>query len=112
VYVRCLKEGSTGEIMFSETRPTLQDSNYHNFLVGMYFTTDDPAVLAMSYGFTYINGSHITTGEIDCNKVRLQARGTGDSAIEISGDGIVFRDTAGLISIQMSTQTGDAYFRG
>ena len=112
VYVRCLKEGSTGEIMFSETRPTLQDSNYHNFLVGMYFTTDDPAVLAMSYGFTYINGSHITTGEIDCNKVRIQARGTGDSAIEISGDGIVFRDTAGLISIQMSTQTGDAYFRG
>lgn len=112
VYARCSKTTTAGEIMFSTTRPALQDSSYHYFLIGMYFTTDNPAVLAVSYGFTYINGSHITTGTIDANAVKIMGTGVDDSRIEISGVGIVFYDTLGHISIQMSTQSGDAYFRG
>ncbi len=112
VYARCSKTTTAGEIMFSTTRPALQDSSYHYFLIGMYFTNDNPAVLAVSYGFTYINGSHITTGVIDANIVRIMATGEGHSAIEISGAGIVFYNKLGHISIQMNTQTGDAYFKG
>lgn len=97
--------------MFSETRPPLQDANYHNFLIGMYFTTDDPAILSVSYGFTFINGNHITTGTIDTNKVRIMATGQAGSVV-VDGLGIVFRDSSNNISIQMSTETGDAFFRG
>lgn len=111
VYARCSKTSNSGEIMFSETRPPLQDANYHNFLIGMYFTTDDPAILSVSYGFTFINGNHITTGTIDTNMVRIMATGQAGSVV-VDGLGIVFRDSSNNISIQMSTETGDAYFRG
>jgi hypothetical protein len=111
VYARCSKTTTAGEIMFSTTRPALQDSSYHYFLIGMYFTTDNPAVLAVSYGFTYINGAHITTGVIDCNVVNIEATGT-DGKITITGQGIVARGHNLVKNFEVSTTTGNVFTRG
>jgi len=58
-----------------------------------------------------ISADYIKAGTIDTNKVRIMATGQAGSVV-VDGLGIVFRDSSNNISIQMSTETGDAFFRG
>ena len=86
VYAKCSKTAPfEGTIELVTTRPASETANHYNFLIGMMFTDEDPAILAVSYGFTYVNGAHITTGVIDADVVKIKAAG---GSIVMDADGV------------------------
>lgn len=89
VYARCHKTNDSATMSFSTSRPTFDDGSYWNFVIGMLDTTQDPAVLATSYGFTYIDGNHIATGRIDADTVNIAG---GGGSVLIDGSGVLIED--------------------
>jgi len=89
VYFKCSKTDNTDcDIVLSTDRlaPDGADhstpNQYYWFMAGIWdVDTDEPGRLGLSYGFTFIDGNHITTGIIDANKVNIHGAG-GDVVID------------------------------
>jgi hypothetical protein len=67
VYARCAKSGTGASILFSTDKITVDsDSSYYHFLLGMLNSVDvsNTRALALTYGFTTVNGRFIKTGRI------------------------------------------------
>lgn len=88
VYVKCNKASDTDATIFVTTTKYNTDGGdgYYYYLCGLWdCRTGRAGQLGLSYGFTYIDGNHITTGEIDCNKVTVHG---ADRNVIIDGTGI------------------------
>ena len=113
VYARCGKDYSYNtSIEFSTTRPVFDDGNNYNFMIGVLDTNVNPAVFASSYGFTFIDGGHLTTGTIDANNANIIG---GGGAVKIDGAGIRGGTVSGgeITDVKFEiTSAGDAYFGG
>lgn len=68
IYAKCERVGSAGTIIFSpEQIKTESDANYYHFLIGVVNSVDpqfNVRSIALSYGFSMVNGRYITTGRI------------------------------------------------
>lgn len=67
VYAKCLKVGTGATILFSEDKITVEsDPTYYHFLIGVLNSVDanNTRALALTYGFTTVNGKFIRTGKI------------------------------------------------
>lgn len=69
IYAKCQRSGEAGSIIFStEQIQTEQDANYYHFWIGVVNSVDSELKarsVALSYGFTMINGRFIKTGRIE-----------------------------------------------
>ena len=69
LYAKCAKNGDAGTFIFSTSQIKVeQDANYYHFLVGT-ISSIDPELkvrsLALTYGFSMVNGRFIKTGRIE-----------------------------------------------
>lgn len=68
IYAKCERVGSAGTIIFSpEQIKTESDANYYHFLIGVVNSVGpqfNVRSIALSYGFSMVNGRYITTGRI------------------------------------------------
>ncbi|MBR8725541.1 phage tail protein [Bacteroides pyogenes] len=69
LYAKCEKAGTAGSFIFTTSQIKVdEDANYYHFLVGT-LSSIDPELkarsLALTYGFTMINGRFIKTGRIE-----------------------------------------------
>lgn len=69
IYAKCSRTGESGSIIFStEQIKVEQDANFYHFWVGVVNSVDvdlQARSVALSYGFTMINGRFIKTGRIE-----------------------------------------------
>lgn len=69
IFAKCYRTGSAGTIIFSkEPIKVTQEANYYHFWIGVINSVDDDLQarsLALSYGFSMINGRFIKTGRIE-----------------------------------------------
>lgn len=69
VYAKCAKDGQTGNILFTtEQIKTDSDAMYWHFFIGVLNSVDsdmNARSLALTYGFTMINGRFIKTGRVE-----------------------------------------------
>ena len=69
IFAKCAKEGTAATIVFSkESIKTDQDANNYHFWIGVINSVDaylQARSLALSYGFSMINGRFIKTGRIE-----------------------------------------------
>lgn len=69
IYAKCQKEGDSGYIIFSsEQIKTNSDAMYYHFFIGVLNSVDPELKarsLALTYGFTMINGRFIKTGRVE-----------------------------------------------
>lgn len=69
IYAKCSKNDNSGSIIFSQTQiKTNDDANYYHFFIGVINSVDSELKarsLALTYGFTMINGRFIKTGRIE-----------------------------------------------
>lgn len=69
LYAKCEKNGMAGSFIFTASQIKVdEDANYYHFLVGT-LSSIDPGLkvrsLALTYGFTMVNGRFIKTGRIE-----------------------------------------------
>jgi hypothetical protein len=69
LYAKCEKNGRNGSFIFTASQIKVdEDANYYHFLVGT-LSSIDPELkvrsLALTYGFTMVNGRFIKTGRIE-----------------------------------------------
>ncbi len=69
LYAKCAKAGTAGSFIFTTSQIKVdEDVNYYHFLVGT-LSSIDPELkvrsLALTYGFTMVNGRFIKTGRIE-----------------------------------------------
>ncbi len=68
IYAKCAREGDGGSIIFSQTQITVeQDAEWYHFWIGVLNGVDiemGTRSIALTYGFTMINGKYIKTGVI------------------------------------------------
>ena len=69
LYAKCEKNGTAGSFIFTASQIKVdEDANYYHFLVGT-LSSIDPELkvrsLALTYGFTMVNGRFIKTGRIE-----------------------------------------------
>lgn len=69
LYAKCEKNGTAGSFIFTTLQIKVdEDANYYHFLVGT-LSSIDPELkarsLALTYGFTMVNGRFIKTGRIE-----------------------------------------------
>ena len=69
LYAKCKKNGTAGSFIFTTSQIKVdEDANYYHFLVGT-LSSIDPELkvrsLALTYGFTMVNGRFIKTGRIE-----------------------------------------------
>lgn len=69
IYAKCSKNDNSGSIIFSQSQiKTNGDVNYYHFFIGVLNSVDSELKarsLALTYGFTMINGRFIKTGRIE-----------------------------------------------
>ncbi|GHT09178.1 hypothetical protein FACS189426_06790 [Bacteroidia bacterium] len=69
IYAKCARVGTAGSIIFStEQIKVEQDANFYHFWIGIVNSVDfelNARSVALSYGFTMINGRFIKTGRIE-----------------------------------------------
>lgn len=69
IYAKCQRSGNAGSIIFSAAQVKVeQDANYYHFWIGVVNSVDvelKARSVALSYGFTMINGRFIKTGRIE-----------------------------------------------
>lgn len=69
IYAKCSKKDNSGSIIFSHVqKKTDGDANYYHFFIGVLNSVDSELKarsLALTYGFTMINGRFIKTGRIE-----------------------------------------------
>ena len=69
IYAKCQRSGNAGSIIFSAAQIKVeQDANYYHFWIGVVNSVDvelKARSVALSYGFTMINGRFIKTGRIE-----------------------------------------------
>lgn len=69
IYAKCSKKDNSGSIIFSHVqKKTNEDVNYYHFFIGVLNSVDSELKarsLALTYGFTMINGRFIKTGRIE-----------------------------------------------
>jgi hypothetical protein len=69
IYAKCERVGTDGSIIFSSEQINVeQDANYYHFWIGIVNSVDvdlNARSVALSYGFTMINGRFIKTGRIE-----------------------------------------------
>ena len=69
IYAKCSKKDNTGSIIFSQSQiKTNEDASYYHFFIGVLNSVDSELKarsLALTYGFTMINGRFIKTGRIE-----------------------------------------------
>lgn len=69
IYAKCSKKDNSGSIIFSQSQiKTNGDVNYYHFFIGVLNSVDSELKarsLALTYGFTMINGRFIKTGRIE-----------------------------------------------
>ena len=69
IYAKCERNGNAGAFIFTKSQIRVEeDANYYHFLVGT-LSSIDPELkarsLALTYGFTMVNGRFIKTGRIE-----------------------------------------------
>lgn len=67
IFARCLKAGSTGEIVIDATRHNVEEGPYYYFIVGVLNSIDaatNTRWISLTYGASAINGRYIKTGRI------------------------------------------------
>ena len=69
LYAKCERNGNAGAFIFTKSQIRVEeDANYYHFLVGT-LSSIDPELkarsLALTYGFTMVNGRFIKTGRIE-----------------------------------------------
>ena len=69
IYAKCSKNDNSGSIIFSQSQiKTNEDVGYYHFFIGVLNSVDSELKarsLALTYGFTMINGRFIKTGRIE-----------------------------------------------
>lgn len=69
LYAKCEKNGTAGSFIFTTSQIKVdEDANYYHFLVGTLSSLDPELKvrsLALTYGFTMVNGRFIKTGRIE-----------------------------------------------
>ena len=69
IYAKCAKSGQTGTIVFTkEQHKVNDDANYYYFWIGVLNSVDvelKARSIALTYGFTMVNGRFIKTGRIE-----------------------------------------------
>ena len=69
IYAKCSKKDNSGSIIFSQLQiKTNEDVGYYHFFIGVLNSVDSELKarsLALTYGFTMINGRFIKTGRIE-----------------------------------------------
>lgn len=69
IYAKCSKNDNSGSIIFSQSQiKTNEDVDYYHFFIGILNSVDSELKarsLALTYGFTMINGRFIKTGRIE-----------------------------------------------
>lgn len=69
IYAKCQRTGTSGSIIFSKDQIRVdQDAMYYHFWIGVVNSVDSELharSIALSYGFTMINGRFIKTGRIE-----------------------------------------------
>lgn len=69
IYAKCQKEGDAGSIVFDLNQHKVdEDASYYYFLLGVLNSKDaelNARSLALTYGFTMINGRFIKTGRVE-----------------------------------------------
>lgn len=69
IYAKCSKKDNSGSIIFSQSQiKTNEDVGYYHFFIGVLNSVDSELKarsLALTYGFTMINGRFIKTGRIE-----------------------------------------------
>lgn len=95
LYAKCERNGNAGAFIFTESQIRVdKDANYYHFLVGTLSSIDPELgarALALTYGFSMINGGFIKTGRIE------------------SADGITYFDLAnGEIGGNIKIKSGSA----
>ena len=69
IYAKCQRTGTSGSIIFSKDQIRVdQDAMYYHFWIGIVNSVDSELharSIALSYGFTMINGRFIKTGRIE-----------------------------------------------
>lgn len=69
IYAKCSKNDNSGSIIFSQSQiKTNEDVGYYHFFIGILNSVDSELKarsLALTYGFTMINGRFIKTGRIE-----------------------------------------------
>lgn len=95
IYAKCQKVGTAGSIIFSTSKITVdEDPSFYHFLIGVVNSVDptlNVRSVALTYGFTTVNGKFIRTGRIQSND--------GNTYFDLDtgeiGGKITFRSTAG-----------------
>ena len=67
IYARCLKAGSTGEIIFDTAQHQVEEGSYYYFIIGVLHSVDTSTSIrwiSLTYGATSINGRFVKTGRI------------------------------------------------
>lgn len=65
IFIKCLKVGSTGQVILSANQLPIDDGTYYNFFAGVLSSVIDNArQVSLLFGFTTINGRFIKTGRI------------------------------------------------
>lgn len=67
IYARCLKAGSTGEIIFDTAQHQVEEGSYYYFIIGVLHSVDtatNTRWISLTYGATSVNGRYIKTGRI------------------------------------------------
>ncbi len=71
IYAKCQKVGTAGSIIFSTSKIKVdEDPSFYHFLIGVVNSVDptlDVRSVALTYGFTTVNGKFIRTGRIQSN---------------------------------------------
>lgn len=71
IYAKCQKVGTAGSIIFSTSKITVdEDPSFYHFLIGVVNSVDielGVRSVALTYGFTTVNGKFIRTGRIQSN---------------------------------------------
>lgn len=69
IYAKCSKKDNSGSIIFSQSQiKANEDVSYYHFFIGVLNSVDSELKarsLALTYGFTMINGRFIKTGRIE-----------------------------------------------
>ena len=69
IFAKCQKDGDAGSIVFDLVqRKTEEDANFYYFFIGVLNSVDEDLKarsLALTYGFTMINGRFIKTGRVE-----------------------------------------------
>ena len=65
IYAKCLKAGSTGEIIFDTAQHSVEGGSYYYFIIGVLHSVDsNTRWISLTYGATSVNGRYIKTGRI------------------------------------------------